>query len=86
MNLDLKLKCEFIYIVCIVFIHIQIYLCVFFFIFLLGYTIDKCRELYMSLKNRVFVGRKPYDSEAIEGCLKKYFGDSTTMDQLKHPK
>ena len=40
----------------------------------------------MSLKNDVFVGSKPYDSKTIEKYFKQYFGDSTTMDQLKHPK
>ena len=54
---------------------------------IIGYSIAECRELYWNLKDDVFSSSsKPYDSDAINGCLKNYFGEKTTMDKLKHPK
>ena len=42
--------------------------------------------LYFKLKDGVFVGSRPYNSEHLENFLKKEFGEHTRMSETTHPK
>jgi hypothetical protein len=38
------------------------------------------------MKERVFMGRRPYSSEQLEGFLKQALGMESVMADIKHPK
>ena len=50
-----------------------------------GKSVMDCQYLYMGLKDKVFVGSKPYSTKPMEELLKKEFGD-LKMYQLKDTK
>nr|CAH0104999.1 unnamed protein product [Daphnia galeata] len=45
-----------------------------------GNSDQECKQLFFRLKDRVFCGSKPYDSEILESFLKTEFGDRTMAD------
>ncbi|KAH3741359.1 85/88 kDa calcium-independent phospholipase A2-like [Dreissena polymorpha] len=51
-----------------------------------GKKISDLKELYYKLKDQVFQGEKPYDSEQIETLLKQNFGINSVMTDIQHPK
>ncbi|XP_071479440.1 85/88 kDa calcium-independent phospholipase A2-like [Diadema antillarum] len=51
-----------------------------------GYSVEKCRKLYLDLKDKVFDGPRPYDAGKLEQCLKDYLGEETRLDQIKYPR
>jgi len=42
--------------------------------------------LYFRLKDEVFKGRRPYDSEPLESFMKKEFGETTRMSEKEYPR
>ena len=46
----------------------------------------ECLGLYFRLKDTVFSGQRPYDSEPFERFLKKEFGEYTRMTDIPKPK
>jgi hypothetical protein len=38
------------------------------------------------MKERAFAGRRPYNSEPLEGFLKEALGTESVMADIKHPK
>lgn len=51
-----------------------------------GHTAAECRQFYFRMKNKVFIGTRPYESEPLEAFLKKTLGEETRMSQLVKPK
>ncbi|CAL1282723.1 unnamed protein product [Larinioides sclopetarius] len=51
-----------------------------------GKTMKECRCLYFRLKDKVFVGVRPYDAELLETFLKNELGESTVMGDIEKPK
>ncbi|XP_072168264.1 85/88 kDa calcium-independent phospholipase A2-like [Diadema setosum] len=51
-----------------------------------GYSVEECRKLYMGLKDEVFVGGRPYNSEKLEQFLRDAFGADTPIDKFKYPR
>ncbi|GBN77293.1 85/ calcium-independent phospholipase A2 [Araneus ventricosus] len=51
-----------------------------------GKTMKECRCLYFRLKDKVFVGVRPYDADLLETFLKKELGESTVMGDIEKPK
>ena len=47
-----------------------------------GKTTMECQGIYFKLKDRVFVGKRPYDVLPMEDFLKKELGEDLTMAQL----
>ncbi|XP_062839030.1 85/88 kDa calcium-independent phospholipase A2 isoform X2 [Anolis carolinensis] len=47
---------------------------------------DHMRCLYFRMKDEVFRGSRPYESEPLEDFLKKEFGENTKMTDVKNPK
>ena len=41
--------------------------------------------MFFELKDVVFNGRRVFDPTPLEDCLKKFFGEDTTMAQLTSP-
>ena len=52
----------------------------------LGHTTQECRRLYFKLKDKVFVGRRPYESESLEKFLQEYLGKNIRMSDIRKPK
>jgi len=50
-----------------------------------GKSVKQCKSLYFRFKDQVFVGKRPYDAESLEGFLRQEFGDKTMAD-LTGPK
>ena len=50
-----------------------------------GKTLDECLRLYFLMKEKTFIGNRPYPSENLDNLLKDIFGDMK-MSDLKHPK
>lgn len=48
-------------------------------------TMRDCRCLYFRLKDRVFVGTRPYDAELLESFLKTELGETTVMGDIVKP-
>ncbi|RWS14652.1 85 kDa calcium-independent phospholipase A2-like protein [Dinothrombium tinctorium] len=48
--------------------------------------LSKIRALYLSIKDKVIQGSKPYDSHKLEAILKQYLGENTVMSDIKHSK
>ncbi|GIY39173.1 hypothetical protein CEXT_586611 [Caerostris extrusa] len=47
-----------------------------------GKTMKECRCLYFRLKDKVFVGVRPYDADLLETFLKNELGESTVMGDI----
>ena len=45
-----------------------------------------CQGLYFRMKDLVFKGQRPYDSEPLEKFLRQEFGESVTMTSVLHPR
>ncbi|XP_023225237.1 85/88 kDa calcium-independent phospholipase A2-like isoform X2 [Centruroides sculpturatus] len=52
----------------------------------IGKSISECRCLYFRLKDKVFVGVRPYISENLEKFLQSEFGENTRMSEIKYPR
>lgn len=51
-----------------------------------GKTMKECLCLYFRLKEKTFIGSRPYCSENLENVMKETFGSETVMSDIKHPK
>ncbi|XP_059487741.1 85/88 kDa calcium-independent phospholipase A2 [Neocloeon triangulifer] len=51
-----------------------------------GKTILECQSVYLRLKEQVFCGKRPYNSEPLEKMLQTALGEHTVMTEIKHPK
>lgn len=51
-----------------------------------GKTMKQCMCMYLRMKDRAFVGSRPYASENLENFLKDALGEDTVMTDIKHPK
>ncbi|XP_050301399.1 85/88 kDa calcium-independent phospholipase A2 isoform X2 [Anthonomus grandis grandis] len=51
-----------------------------------GKTMKECQCLYFRLKEKTFIGSRPYCSENLENVMKETFGSETVMSDIKHPK
>ena len=49
----------------------------------LGKSLQQCLGLYFQLKDDVFRGHRPYSSEPLEEFLKREFGETTRMSEIK---
>ncbi|XP_064478595.1 85/88 kDa calcium-independent phospholipase A2-like [Ornithodoros turicata] len=52
----------------------------------LGKTPQKCLQRYFALKDRVFIGIRPYDTDALEEFLRREMGENTVMTDIERPK
>ena len=50
-----------------------------------GKSVKECKSLYFRFKDKVFVGKRPYDEVALERFLRSEFGEKTMAD-LTGPK
>ncbi|XP_039621270.1 85/88 kDa calcium-independent phospholipase A2 isoform X2 [Polypterus senegalus] len=51
-----------------------------------GKPMEYLRCLYFRMKDEVFKGSRPYESAPLEEFLKKEFGETTKMTDVRHPK
>lgn len=51
-----------------------------------GKSVGHTQSLYYCLKDRVFVGNRPYDTKNLEAILKDEFGEHTVMSSIKKNK
>lgn len=51
-----------------------------------GKPMDYMRCLYFRMKDMVFRGSRPYESEPLDEFLKKEFGENTKMTDVQKPK
>ncbi|XP_017678952.1 PREDICTED: 85/88 kDa calcium-independent phospholipase A2 isoform X2 [Lepidothrix coronata] len=51
-----------------------------------GKSMDYMRCLYFRMKDMVFQGSRPYESEPLDEFLKKEFGENTKMTDVRKPK
>uniref|UniRef100_A0A8C0IWU3 phospholipase A2 n=1 Tax=Chelonoidis abingdonii TaxID=106734 RepID=A0A8C0IWU3_CHEAB len=51
-----------------------------------GKPVDYMRCLYFRMKNEVFQGSRPYESEPLDEFLKREFGEHTKMTDVQKPK
>lgn len=51
-----------------------------------GKSARYCQGLYFRMKDLVFEGQRPYDSEPLEKFLKQEFGESVKMTSVLHPR
>ncbi|KAM9028446.1 85/88 kDa calcium-independent phospholipase A2 isoform 2-T2 [Ara ararauna] len=51
-----------------------------------GKSMDYMRCLYFRMKDMVFRGSRPYESEPLDEFLKKEFGENTKMTDVRRPK
>ncbi|UYV62633.1 PLA2G6 [Cordylochernes scorpioides] len=51
-----------------------------------GKTAAECRCLYFRLKDKVFVGSRPYDTELLEKFLQSEMGETRCMADIAHPR
>uniref|UniRef100_A0AAF5PJG2 phospholipase A2 n=1 Tax=Wuchereria bancrofti TaxID=6293 RepID=A0AAF5PJG2_WUCBA len=51
-----------------------------------GYSLKRCQNLYLRIKDELFVGRRPYSDKVIESFLCEIFGEETMMAQLRSKK
>ncbi|KAB7500993.1 85/calcium-independent phospholipase A2 [Armadillidium nasatum] len=47
-----------------------------------GKSVNHAQALYFSLKDRIFVGNRPYDTKDLENILKNEFGEDTVMSDI----
>ncbi|EJW76905.1 hypothetical protein WUBG_12185, partial [Wuchereria bancrofti] len=50
------------------------------------YSLKRCQNLYLRIKDELFVGRRPYSDKVIESFLCEIFGEETMMAQLRSKK
>lgn len=53
---------------------------------IVGKPLSYIRGLYLRLKDEVFVGSRPYQSDNFEAMLKQEFGEDTVMTDFKNPR
>lgn len=46
-------------------------------------SLDEITKLYFELKDKIFIGRKPYDAANYEKILQEFFGLNTRMSEIK---
>lgn len=51
-----------------------------------GYSAKECRQIYFRLKDKIFVGYRPYCSDTLERFLQRYLGREKRMHELTTPK
>lgn len=51
-----------------------------------GKSMDYLRCLYFRMKDEVFRGSRPYESEPLNEFLKREFGEHTKMTEVQKPK
>ena len=51
-----------------------------------GKSAVDCQRLYFEMKDKVFVGPRPYDAKPLEDFLKKEFGENSTLSSLTKTK
>ncbi|KAK3728611.1 hypothetical protein QZH41_011694 [Actinostola sp. cb2023] len=51
-----------------------------------GKSVRYCQGLYFTMKDEVFNGPRPYNSEPLERFLREQFGENATMTSVTHPK
>lgn len=51
-----------------------------------GHTAAECRRYYFRMKDKVFVGTRPYESEPLDAFLKKTLGEETRMGDVLKPR
>lgn len=51
-----------------------------------GKPLSYIRGLYLRLKDEVFVGSRPYQTDNFEAMLKQEFGEDTVMTDFKKPR
>lgn len=51
-----------------------------------GKTVRHCLGAYFQLKDDVFCGKRPYNSEPLENFLKREFGETTRMSEREYPR
>lgn len=51
-----------------------------------GYSLKHCQNLYLRIKDELFVGRRPYSNKMIESFFCEIFGEETVMAQLRSKK
>ncbi|CAH0398863.1 unnamed protein product [Chilo suppressalis] len=51
-----------------------------------GKSLRDCQRLYLRMKEKAFVGIRPYPTEGLDNILKECFGTETVMADIKHPK
>ncbi|XP_065334315.1 85/88 kDa calcium-independent phospholipase A2 isoform X2 [Cloeon dipterum] len=51
-----------------------------------GKTLVECQGVYLRLKEQVFRGKRPYNSEPLEKMLQGALGENTVMTDIKNPK
>lgn len=51
-----------------------------------GFSLQYIKGLYVRMKDEVFKGSRPYNSQPFENMLKREFGESTVMADIKSPK
>lgn len=70
--------------------HSLVFYCLFFnyiiFIIFTGKSLLECQCIYFRLKEQVFKGKRPYNSEPLEKILQYVLGEHTVMTEIKHPK
>lgn len=52
----------------------------------LGRSANECRKLYFKLKDRIFIGSRPYESDPLERFLQKELGEDVRMGDIKKPR
>ena len=53
---------------------------------MLGKSARYCQGLYFRMKDLVFKGPRPYDSEPLEKFLRQEFGETVKMTSVQHPR
>ena len=62
------------------------YLLVLILTYFSGKSLLECQCIYFRMKEQVFKGKRPYNSEPLEKMLQSVLGEHTTMSQIQHPK
>ena len=57
-----------------------------FFFLISGKSVQDVESLYYNLKEKVFVGVRPYEAGPLEEILIKEFGEETVMSSIKSPR
>lgn len=55
-------------------------------VYFIGRSVRYCQGLYFTLKDEVFNGPRPYNSEPLERFLRQHLGENTYMTAVTHPK
>ncbi|KAI1303564.1 85/88 kDa calcium-independent phospholipase A2 [Halotydeus destructor] len=51
-----------------------------------GHTSAECRQFYFRMKDKVFGGNRPYESDPLDKFLQKTLGEETTMADIVKPR